>query len=957
MSDRSDSLEAALADRYRIQREIGSGGMATVYLARDLKHDRQVAIKVMRPEIAAELGVERFLREISIASKLSHPHIAPVYDSGQADGFVYFTMPYVEGKSLRWRLNREGRLTLDEALRITREVATALSYAHQQGVVHRDIKPENILLSGGVAVVADFGIARAISAAGGAGLTTSGFGLGTLGYMSPEQAAGGQDLDGRSDVYSLGCVLHEMLLGRPPGRWLDGDTLDTGRIADAAPEDREQLDSLPDWVERILTTALAQSPDRRFTNADELIAATGGTVTAPAPSAASPARRRSRTYYAIAAVAVLVAGAAAAIIARSRSGPELDPNVIAIAPFDVLDPELATWGEGLVDLLAAALDGAGPLRAVPPSAVIKGWEGRADVVSATSMGSDLGAGLVLYGRLVSAGIDSARAFATLLDVADNRTIAEFDLRDRADRIDRLADSLAVRLMGDLSRTRGLSGWRLASLGSSSPAALKAFLQGEQHYRSFSLDSAEWYYNRAIELDSTFALAYSRRATASGWNLNLDPNITPSLLRAGQLNHGLARRESLLIVADSISGALTRFVGDSTGWDQLRRLFTTLEFAARQYPSDPQVWYELGEARFHHGPFIGMTDQQAFDAFTRAVALDSAFVPAYRHLIELSLLLRDRDAARSVAEQYVARSDSSMFRDAALIIAALLDPERTTDPSTQESLEALAPDAFYQVWYDLKWWIDSAETSRRVATAWIAATDSALGRQSLALAFAYRGHLKDSYALIGVREPALFAVLARLGGIPRDTANVQFGAWLEERFGFGILNGHRWWAQDGDTTALKQAVTYWDSVTTTVSPENVIRGEHIGRAGRAYLALARRDTLGALRMFETLPVWPYRYFSYYEQLTRAQILARLGRDREAADLFDHMPFARQWSPPADAIVVELERGRVHERLGNRETAIRAYSLVVDAWGDADPVLQPLVDEARMALARLVGEPRP
>ena len=957
MPKQSDSLESALADRYRIQHEIGSGGMATVYLAQDLKHDRQVAIKVMRPEIAAELGVERFLREISIASKLSHPHVVPVYDSGQADGFVYFTMPFIEGKSLRWRLNHERRPTLDEALRISREVATALSYAHQQGVVHRDIKPENILFSGGVAVVADFGIARAISAAGGAGLTTSGFGLGTLGYMSPEQAAGGDDLDGRSDIYGLGCVLHEMLLGKPPGRWLDGSTLDTGRIADAAPEDRERLDGLPDRVERILITALAQSRERRFSSADELLAALGGTGTAPAPAVPAPARRHRRRYFAIAALAVLAAAVAATIMARSRSGPELDPNVIAIAPFDVLDPELATWSEGLVDLLAAALDGAGPLRAVPPSAVVRNWEGRADVVSAASMGSDLGAGLVLYGRVVGAGVDSARAFATLLDVAQNRTIAEFDLRDRADRIDRLADSLAVHLMGDLSRTRGLSGWRLASLGSSSPGALKAFLQGERHYRSFSLDSAESYYTRALELDSTFALAYSRRATVSGWTLDFDPDFVPSLLRAGQLNHGLARRESLLIAADSISGALTQFAGDSTSWTQLRRLFATLEFGARQYPTDPQVWYELGEARYHYGPYVGITDQQAFDAFTRAVALDSAFVPAYRHLVELTLLLRDRDAARRVTEQYAARSDSSVFRDAALVIAALLDPERARDPGTQGSLEALSPEGFYQAWYDLKWWIDSAETSRRVASAWMVTMDSAPGRQSLALALAYRGHLKDSYALIGIRAPALFAVLALLGGMPHEAARAQFGAWLEERDGYAILHGHRWWAEDGDTTSLEQAVAYWDSVTATMSPENVPFLEHIARASRAYLALARRDTLAALRQFEALPVWPNRYYSYYERLTRGQLLARLGRDREAADLLDHLPFARQWSPPADAIVAQLERGRVHERLGNREAAIRAYSIVVDAWGNGDPELAPPVDEARMALTRLVGDRRP
>ena len=190
--------------------------MATVYLANDLRHHRQVAIKVLRPDLAAALGPERFLREIETAARLQHPHILPLHDSGDADGFLYYVMPYVEGESLRQRLVREKQLPLEDALQITGAVASALSYAHSHDVVHRDIKPENILLSGGEAVVADFGIARAVTAAGGDKLTMTGIAVGTPTYMSPEQAAGGAQLDGRSDVYSLGCVLYEMLAGEPP---------------------------------------------------------------------------------------------------------------------------------------------------------------------------------------------------------------------------------------------------------------------------------------------------------------------------------------------------------------------------------------------------------------------------------------------------------------------------------------------------------------------------------------------------------------------------------------------------------------------------------------------------------------------------------------------------------------------------------------------------------------------
>jgi len=220
MVDQLARLQTALTGRYTIERELGRGGMAIVYLAQDLKHRRSVAIKVLHPELAAAVGTDRFLREIEIAASLTHPHIVPLHDSGEADSFAYYVMPYVEGESLRERLSRETQLPLDGAVQIAREVADALAYAHSHDVVHRDIKPENILLEAGHAVVSDFGIARAISAAGGEKLTATGLAVGTPAYMSPEQLAGGEHVDGRTDVYSLGCVLYEMLAGsRPsPGR-------------------------------------------------------------------------------------------------------------------------------------------------------------------------------------------------------------------------------------------------------------------------------------------------------------------------------------------------------------------------------------------------------------------------------------------------------------------------------------------------------------------------------------------------------------------------------------------------------------------------------------------------------------------------------------------------------------------------------------------------------------------
>jgi tRNA A-37 threonylcarbamoyl transferase component Bud32 len=277
MTEIPPGLNAALAERYDLTRTIGRGGMATVYLARDLKHGRDVAVKVLRPDLAASIGTERFLVEIEIAARLHHPHIVPLFDSGEADGFLYYAMPFVNGESLRGLLNRVGRLDVPAAVAIVRQVADALHYAHRTGVLHRDIKPENILLEESHAFVTDFGIAKAVSAAGGANLTRSGFPLGTVGYMSPEQAAGVRTLDVRTDVYSLGCVLYELLVGETPGLWITTEAVRLGRFVDAEPSHRVKLDALPGRIEQVLARALAMRPTDRFPSmvgfADALVVA------------------------------------------------------------------------------------------------------------------------------------------------------------------------------------------------------------------------------------------------------------------------------------------------------------------------------------------------------------------------------------------------------------------------------------------------------------------------------------------------------------------------------------------------------------------------------------------------------------------------------------------------------------------------------------------------------------
>src|SRR5207249_1476023 len=350
VADLFETLRDALVEHYAVQRELGRGGMATVFLAEDLKHHRPVAIKVLHADHTAALGAERFLREIEIAARLQHPHILPLYDSGSATGFLYYVMPYVEGESLRDRLTREKQLPQEDALRIATEVAGALAYAHSRGVVHRDIKPENIMLSGGKVVVADFGIARAVSAAGGEQhLTQTGTIIGTPAYMSPEQSTGTSEIDGRSDQYSLACVVYEMLVGEPPFTGPTAQAVIARHSLDMVSPPSIVRSTIPDAVEAAILRSLAKLPaDRYATTA--LFAEALNT-----PSAATGAARRAtlagarahrpfwrRALLAAGVVGLVFVAAVATVVVRQRAAPRagteggLDPRRVAVLYFEDL---------------------------------------------------------------------------------------------------------------------------------------------------------------------------------------------------------------------------------------------------------------------------------------------------------------------------------------------------------------------------------------------------------------------------------------------------------------------------------------------------------------------------------------------------------------------------------------------------------------------------------------------
>lgn len=409
-------LEQAVGDRYRIERELGHGGMALVFLAEDLRHHRPVAIKVLRPELSPLLGPDRFLREIQIAAQLHHPHIVPLHDSGEANGLLFYVMPYVDGASLRQRIATEGGLPLDDVVRIAREVSDGLSYAHELGVVHRDIKPENILLTHGHAEIADFGIARAIHATGAAGMHTTGsISLGTPHYMSPEQLASDPALDHRTDIYSLGCTIFEMLTGRPPFNGPGPAAIAARHLSAAAAAPSSVRADVPAELDAVVLRAMAKSPADRFASAAEI-----GEALAPlAESPSGPVLRHRtaegrRTVFAAAAVALTVLAVSATIIARPRvrlPAPASPPTMgVVVMPFEARSAPLSAIAAKLTEELTDRLIGVSSLR-VPASAAVRPHRG----ATFDSLQAHFSADRFVMGRVELVTADTMRVTLAMLD--------------------------------------------------------------------------------------------------------------------------------------------------------------------------------------------------------------------------------------------------------------------------------------------------------------------------------------------------------------------------------------------------------------------------------------------------------------------------------------------------------------------------------------------------------------
>ncbi len=635
-------LSTALSRSYRIERELGAGGMATVYLAQDLKHDRKVAIKVLRPELAAVIGAERFLSEIKTTANLQHPNILPLFDSGSADGFLYYVMPYVVGETLHDRLQRSPQLPVAEAIAITTQVAAALGYAHEQGIVHRDIKPDNIMFSSGQAVVADFGIARAIDAAGGEQLTVTGTAIGTPAYMSPEQSAGQSDVDGRSDLYSLASVLYEMLAGEPPFTGQTAAAIIAKRLGSPTPRVRVVRQAVPESVDRALQQALQRTPADRFDTVTQFAEALRADPT--------PHRPRVAVAGTFAAVAILALAAGGWWLTRGRGiSGALDDNVIAVMPFRVGGAaDIGYLRESMLDLLDARLAGVNGPRTVEPRALLSAWrqaggteqEDLSDDAS-RRLAARLGAGRVLLGSAIATPTEFTLR-GSLLRVSDGTIVADGVVEGVADSVAVLVNRLVARL---LSLDAGEERERLDGLAATSLDALQDYLGGRKAYRRGDFFTAMDLYGRAFARDSTFAqAAFGLVATNPhiGTVLRSDGfGLTPTVWR---LRSRLSARDMTLFRAMSWVGP------NYPAASSYAEIIAAAELGASAAPDSPEHWFTLGDALAQYGAVSSQPDwpRRAADALDHAIALDSTFTPAIVKRLFIAMGMEDTVAIRRFA---------------------------------------------------------------------------------------------------------------------------------------------------------------------------------------------------------------------------------------------------------------------------------------------------------------------
>ena len=975
------TLRHALGDRYQFERELGRGGMATVYLVQDVKHDRPVALKVLHPELAATLGPDRFLREVKLAARLQHPHVLSVHDSGEIVAsresrvageelatrdsrpatILWFTMPYVDGESLRDRLGREKQLPLDDALRITREAAQGLRYAHEHGVIHRDIKPENLLLTeDGNTLVADFGVARAMAGAPAGGhqeitrLTETGFAVGTPAYMSPEQATGTADIDARSDVYGLGCVLYEMLAGEPPFTGATPQALIAKRFAGPAPKVNVLRPGVPPQVVGAIDRALAASPADRFATmgdfARALELASPAAATAPE---APPARSRRRTAVRVVAAAAIVAAAYGGL--RWAGVLPGDSLVAAgvLAPRDQLvltefvnhanDSSLATAVTEAfrVDFAESGLVGlASPdrirralrLMQRPDTARLTPDLGREVALrqglKAVLSGevSRLGDGYMISAQVI--GADSGAVLAAHRETAASAA-------GIIPAVDRLSRELRRRVGESLRHVRAAPPLDAVTTGSLD--ALRKYALGARLTNAGRYEESLPFFEQAVQLDSTFAMAW-RAIGVDLWNMGSDPaRMVESMSRAYALRDHLTERERFGTEAQYFEWVRADRTRARAAWQALLAID----------PNNAAALTDLGLLTWFEGDFA-----KASDLAARSIRADSNSVAPYTNLVDAQVTLGRFADAETTLARGLAHFGPSVGHE--LGVGTMASARQDYDSASRAFRRAF----------------EAGEGGQKAAAA------IALGGVA-----AVRGKLDEArrYHRIGAElapgeDPDLFAFVldARTGVYPnlsRDARVKRLDSVLASP-AFQRIDPTR--RHYGELALLYANAGRPDRATAVAEEERKVL-EAAGPAGRRLLdgfdhrmlheglegmLLVDRgrfdEAVGHFRQAGRIYSGP----GWLPEIGSA--LDRAGATDSALAVYERY-LTSTWNyrlmfDASDLAPVLHRVGELYELRGDRARAVEAYERFVSLWRDADPVLQPQVTEVKRRLAELTAEPR-
>ena len=947
MSDLADRLNAALAGRYRVERELGRGGMGTVFLAQDLKHPRRVAIKVLLPELAAAIGAERFQREIELAAGLSHPHIMPLHESGSADSLLYFVMPYAEGESLRQRLEREKQLPLADAVRIAREVAGALDFAHRRGIVHRDIKPENILIVDRHAVLADFGIARAIQAAGGEKLTATGVTIGTPAYMSPEQAAGSPELDGRSDLYALGCVLYEMLAGNPPFTGPNAWAIQARHAFDPVPPLRTVRPAVPDAIERAVTKALAKAPADRHATAAEFAAAMAASES---PAGTEGQRRKpGRAFAGVGAVlAIAIAGVwisgpwvSKLLHPQSSAGAGMK-DWIVVADFDgpADDSSLAVTTR---DLVSAALDQSQIVATVPQDQIQlaleragKSADSRVDPGVARELAYRSAVRAIVEGKIGRLG----QGYSVVLRVVDAESLKVI-LTERAvakdeDALIPTLGRLAERLSAGLGEKRGAIRASGEMVATAIPAATPSF----EAYRLFVQGR-----RLILSLRSQDAIPVLRDAVA------LDPDFAHAWLIMGAAFNNLGEMDSALAAYDEALRHTQRLTPEqrlfaagvrASADGDLRTALAASERALEADRTSAEALMLRGYFLWGLGRFEEALESTRMS--TRSSPFGATQLVRANELGNLCNLGRV-DEAREVARYISGKQQHASWR-------MTIEMQASNWAATERIADTLIADPG----------LDG--DGRADALLMLASAQAARG----ALKAAAGTFARAEEAARGTSTPKVYQNYARRGrlmlAIVSDGAiPIPPDAWTRDSSTTALITCSLRAAIAGDRAQAQRLLSaargrsrrelVWQGATPALLDARIeaLAGRW-GEAARILQPVASQRVEIGTRIPGRAGMSPLRWFL-------ADAFEKLGQPDSAAVTLERVtsdPAPARWEFHLRGVVQPFAHRRLvllYARMGRIEDAKRHWQIFTETVRTPDPEIQPLIEEARAALATAEG----